>query len=239
MESVTRCSAMLPQFREGRRQILGNGYRCRNWRNAINCSILGRDPAAGRRRNQSPFPDPAGMAELWSASLADVMGGATSHAAVRVPQQDWLVPERTAWVSAMEQTIRRTPSPVVILAHSIGCMATIFAIAEVPVAAVVLVAPADAERSDAPGALHTFTPIPMKPLATPALVIASDSDAYCTLDRAEAFAQAWKADLEIVTGGGHINADAGFGPWPDGWWMVGEWLRHHGLAWPGSEKTRE
>jgi uncharacterized protein len=168
---------------------------------------------------------------LWEAQLG--------HAAVRVPQQDWLVPERTAWVSAMEQTIRRTPSPVVILAHSIGCMATIFAIAEVPVAAVVLVAPADAERSDAPGALHTFTPIPMKPLATPALVIASDSDAYCTLDRAEAFAQAWKADLEIVTGGGHINADAGFGPWPDGWWMVGEWLRHHGLAWPGSEKTRE
>jgi uncharacterized protein len=168
---------------------------------------------------------------LWEAQLG--------HAAVRVPQQDWLVPERTAWVSAMEQTIRHTPSPVVILAHSIGCMATIFAIAEVPVAAVVLVAPADAERSDAPGALHTFTPIPMKPLATPALVIASDSDAYCTLDRAEAFAQAWKADLEIVTGGGHINADAGFGPWPDGWWMVGEWLRHHGLAWPGSEKTRE
>jgi uncharacterized protein len=168
---------------------------------------------------------------LWEAQLG--------HAAVRVPQQDWLVPERTAWVSAMEQTIRHTPSPVVILAHSIGCIATIFAIAEVPVAAVVLVAPADAERSDAPGALHTFTPIPMKPLATPALVIASDSDAYCTLDRAEAFAQAWKADLEIVTGGGHINADAGFGPWPDGWWMVGEWLRHHGLAWPGSEKTRE
>jgi uncharacterized protein len=168
---------------------------------------------------------------LWEAQLG--------HAAVRVPQQDWLVPERTAWVSAMEQTIRHTPSPVVILAHSIGCMATIFAIAEVPVAAVVLVAPADTERSDAPGALHTFTPIPMKPLATPALVIASDSDAYCTLDRAEAFAQAWKADLEIVTGGGHINADAGFGPWPDGWWMVGEWLRHHGLAWPGSEKTRE
>jgi predicted alpha/beta hydrolase family esterase len=168
---------------------------------------------------------------LWEAQLG--------HAAVRVPQQDWLVPERAPWVSALEQTIRRTPSPIVILAHSIGCMATIFAISSAPVAAVVLVAPADAERSDAPGALRTFTPIPMKPLATPALVIASDSDAYCTLDRAETFAQAWKADLEIVTGGGHINADAGFGPWPDGWWMVGEWLRHHGLAWPGSEKTRE
>jgi predicted alpha/beta hydrolase family esterase len=168
---------------------------------------------------------------LWEEQLGD--------AALRVPQQDWLVPERSAWTAALEQTILRTSPPVVILAHSIGCMATIFAIASAPVAAVVLVAPADAERPGAPGALHTFTPIPMKPLATPALLVASDSDPYCTLDRAEVFAQAWKADLEIVTGGGHINADAGFGPWPDGWLMVGEWLRHHGLGWPESEKTHE
>jgi hypothetical protein len=166
---------------------------------------------------------------LWEAQLG--------HVATRVPQHDWLVPERTAWAKALEQTIRRTPPPVVILAHSIGCMATIFAIAAAPVAAVVLVAPADTERPGAPGALHTFTPIPMRPLATPALVVASDSDPYCTLDRAEAFAQAWKADLAIVTDGGHINADAGFGAWPDGWFMVGEWLRHHGLAWPESETT--
>ena len=164
---------------------------------------------------------------LWEEQLG--------HAATRVPQQDWLVPECSAWAAALEQTIRRTSPPVVILAHSIGCMATIFAVASASVAAVVLVAPADAERPDAPGALHTFTPIPMEPLATPALVVASDSDPYCTLDRAETFAQAWKADLEIVTGGGHINADAGFGPWPDGWLMVGEWLRHHGLGWIESE----
>lgn len=158
-------------------------------------------------------------------------------AATRVPQEDWLVPERFAWVETLQQTISRTPAPVVILAHSIGCMATIFAMQAAPVAAVVLVAPADAERSNAPGALHTFTPIPMEPLATPALLVASDSDPYCTLERARGFAQAWKADLEIVNGGGHINADAGFGPWPDGWAMVGAWLRRHGLGWPKDEST--
>jgi uncharacterized protein len=155
----------------------------------------------------------------------------------RVPQQDWMVPERIAWVEILEQTIRRTSSPIVVLAHSIGCMATVFAIRSAPVAAVVLVAPADAERPNAPGALHSFTPIPMESLTTPALVIASDSDPYCDLERAEDFAQAWKADLEIVRGGGHINADAGYGPWPDGWLMVGAWLRRHGLGWPESEGT--
>jgi hypothetical protein len=146
-----------------------------------------------------------------------------------------MVPECAAWVGILERSIRSTPAPVVILAHSAGCMATIFAIAQTQVAAAVLVAPADAERPGAPGALHTFTPIPMKPLAIPALLMASDSDPYCTLDRAEAFAQAWRADLEIVTGGGHVNAESGFGPWPDGWLMVGDWLRRHGLGWPESE----
>lgn len=164
---------------------------------------------------------------LWEARLG--------RAATRVPQQDWMVPECAAWVGILERSIRSTPAPVVILAHSAGCMATIFAIAQTQVAAAVLVAPADAERPGAPGALHTFTPIPMKPLAIPALLMASDSDPYCTLDRAEAFAQAWRADLEIVTGGGHVNAESGFGPWPDGWLMVGDWLRRHGLGWPESE----
>jgi hypothetical protein len=166
---------------------------------------------------------------LWEARLG--------RAATRVRQQNWMVPECSAWSRVLEETIRRAPPPVVILGHSIGCLATIFAIANAPVAALVLVAPTDAERSDAPGALHTFTPIPMTPLATPALLVASDSDPYCTLERAEGFAQAWKADLEIVTGGGHINADAGFGPWPDGWLTVGTWLQRHGLGWPTNEET--
>ena len=98
---------------------------------------------------------------LWEAQLG--------NAATRVPQRDWMVPERDAWTGVLEQTIRRTAPPVVILAHSIGCIATIFAVQTVPVAAVVLVAPADAERANAPGALHTFTPIPMEasPHASP------------------------------------------------------------------------
>jgi predicted alpha/beta hydrolase family esterase len=169
----------------------------------------------------------------WQTVWQERLGSA----ATRVPQQDWVVPERIAWSRMLEETICRTPAPVVILAHSIGCMASIFAIQTAPIAAVVLVAPADPERSNAPEALRTFTPIPMDPLVTPALLIASDSDPYCTLERAEALAQAWRADFEIVTRGGHINADAGFGPWPDGWLMVGTWLDHHGLAWPRSEDT--
>jgi predicted alpha/beta hydrolase family esterase len=161
---------------------------------------------------------------LWEERLGS--------AATRVQQQDWMVPERGSWVATLDASVRNTPAPVVILAHSVGCLATVFAMAAAPVAAAVLVAPADAEREGAPEALRSFIPIPREILHAPALLIASDNDPYCSVERARDFAQSWRADFEIVPGGGHINTDAGFGPWPEGWQMVGRWLRHHDLAWP-------
>src|SRR3954447_10757216 len=49
------------------------------WRGGAECSMLGRDPAPGRRRNQNSFPDPAGMAELWTSSLANPLAGAVGQ----------------------------------------------------------------------------------------------------------------------------------------------------------------
>jgi predicted alpha/beta hydrolase family esterase len=164
---------------------------------------------------------------LWQERLGS--------AAMRVPQQDWLLPERQQWVSTLVRTIEQEPRPVVVLAHSVGAIASVFAQQQTQPAAVVLVAPADAERPGAPEALQSFAPIPMQPLAVPSLLIVSDNDPYCSLERARAFAQAWHADLEVIAGGGHLNSDAGFGPWPEGWQMVGRWLKHHALSWPADE----
>lgn len=144
------------------------------------------------------------------------------------------MPQRDAWVPALIDAIQNH-APAIVLAHSIGSIATAFAMREAPVAAAVLVAPADPEREGAPEALRSFAPVPLQPLPAPALVIASDNDPYCTLERARAFATSWRADFEVIAGGGHINADAGFGEWPEGWQMVGQWLRHHGLTWPETE----
>ena len=167
---------------------------------------------------------------LWEMRL----GGA----AKRIVQQDWMIPDRDTWVRTIEQTILQAAHPVIVLAHSVGCMATVFALERAKVAAVVLVAPADTERPGAPEPLQSFSPIPMQRLTAPALVVASDDDPYCSLARARAFAQAWKADLEVIPGGGHINGESGFGPWPEGWRMIGQWMERHDLAWPNSEDMR-
>src|SRR5690348_3499777 len=54
--------------------------RCANfpasWRDALTCSMLGRDPAPDRPGARSPLPDPAGLAELRSTSLAELVAGA-------------------------------------------------------------------------------------------------------------------------------------------------------------------
>ncbi len=142
-----------------------------------------------------------------------------------------MIPQREAWVPTLVGAIE-AHTPAVVLAHSIGSIAAVFAMRQASVAAAVLVAPADAEREGAPEALLSFTPIPLEPLSAPTLVIVSDNDPYCSLERSREFATAWRADLEVIAGGGHINAEAGFGVWPEGWHMIGEWLGHHGLAWP-------
>jgi predicted alpha/beta hydrolase family esterase len=155
--------------------------------------------------------------------------------ATRVPQRDWNLPDRAAWTQTLEDSIRRAPRPVVVLAHSVGCLAALTALARTPTAAAVLVAPADAERPGAPPAVESFNPIPMERMPLPLLVVASDNDPYCSLDRARAFAGAWQAELEIVREGGHLNEEAGFGPWPDGKLMVMQWLARHSLLWPDRE----
>ena len=164
----------------------------------------------------------------WQTIWQDRLGAA----AVRVEQQDWMVPARDAWVRTLLHALQESPQPAVLLAHSIGSITAVFAAQSAQPAAMVLVAPADAERPGAPEPLQSFTPIPMQRIPLPTLLITSDNDPYCSLERARDFAQAWQADLEIVPGGGHLNSDAGFGPWPEGWQMVGRWLKHHRLAWP-------
>jgi predicted alpha/beta hydrolase family esterase len=43
-----------------------------------------------------------------------------------------------------------------------------------------------------------------------------------TVDRAAALARAWGSRLVTLEGAAHINADAGFGPWPEGRQLLAE-----------------
>jgi len=63
-----------------------------------------------------------------------------------VNQEDWIEPNREAWVSRVCQAVGEARKPVLLVAHSLGCMAVAHAGAHLlgqDVAGAFLVAPAD------------------------------------------------------------------------------------------------
>ena len=56
----------------------------------------------------------------WQSLWADRIPGA-----IRVQQADWAKPHKEAWVDALEQAIAAAPHPVVLVAHSLGCITAV------------------------------------------------------------------------------------------------------------------
>ncbi len=139
----------------------------------------------------------------------------------RVAQRDWLYPICSEWVETLRAAIRAAGAPVVLVAHSLGCLAIAHCVQatappDLPIRGALLVAPPDVERPDFPPVLEGFAPIPRARLPFPSIVVASRNDPFSEFARAEALAAAWGSRLVDVGEQGHVNADAGFGPWPDG-----------------------
>ena len=136
--------------------------------------------------------------------------------AERVEQDDWLVPHRDPWVAALEQLVLSRPEPVVLAAHSLGCItaAHLGPEASARVRGALLVAPADPERR---AQLADFAPVPYAPLPYRSVLVASSNDPYCPIRRAGAYARAWGSEFVRLQNAGHINVESGFGDWPWAW----------------------
>ncbi|HAV36112.1 MAG TPA: alpha/beta hydrolase, partial [Massilia sp.] len=66
------------------------------------------------------------------------------------------------------------------------------------------------------GSEKVFAPVPMAPLPFPCLVVTSTDDPFVARERARAFADAWGGRLVEIGDAGHVNADSGYGDWPEG-----------------------
>ena len=133
----------------------------------------------------------------------------------RVVQDDWHTPTRSAWVARLEETVLEQPGPVVIVAHSLGCITTAHMKPEVAarVRGALLVAPADPERR---AVLSDFAPVPYAALPYRSILVASSNDPYCPIRLAGAYARAWGSEFVRLQNAGHINVDSGHGEWPLG-----------------------
>lgn len=146
----------------------------------------------------------------------------------RVEQAEWTKPVREDWVARMIAEINAASKPVVIVAHSLGVAAAVHAIAEAgsdKIAGAFLVAPPDvANPAIRPKHLLTFGPYPRNLLPFPSLIVASRNDPFGSYAHAEDIANAWGSLLVDAGESGHINAESGHGPWPEGTMVFAQFL---------------
>lgn len=130
----------------------------------------------------------------------------------RVQQRDWAKPDLDEWGDAITTALEALDGPAVIVAHSFGCLATAKALSAHPanVIGALFVAPPDPRRFSIDNKrLPGHLPVP-------SIVVASENDPWMNLQDARTLAQRWGSSFVNYGFFGHINAEAGLGPWEFG-----------------------
>lgn len=153
----------------------------------------------------------------WQSHWQDLLPTAR-----RVQQSSWYLPRREDWVAALDQCIATEPGPVVLIAHSLGCITVAHWAAQAApeshrrVLGALLIAPADVERRNCPPPLRNFAPIPVQPLGFTSLLVGSTNDRAASARRVIELGNAWGSQTAILDQAGHINTEAGFTRWEEG-----------------------
>ncbi|QTD45434.1 RBBP9/YdeN family alpha/beta hydrolase [Ottowia testudinis] len=154
------------------------------------------------------------------------------HGHIRVEQHDWMRPLRGDWTARLEEVILAEPGPVLLAAHSLGCILTAWWAAHSAhtrrVAGALLVAPPDIGRDDNRRMIPGWAPVARQRLPFRGIVLASSDDPFCGLPHASRLAADWGADFVNLGAKGHLNAASGLGDWDEG----RAWLAALGAAPP-------
>jgi predicted alpha/beta hydrolase family esterase len=172
--------------------------------------------------------------EHWQTWLAGRLRGAGHHVQYpELPACDEPCPDRwgIAFRSELGRLAARQDDERVVVAHSLGCVLWLREAANIApsrrVDRVALVAP------PCPGAavpeLAGFYPTgaereAVTVAARETRLVCTDNDPYCPGENAARFwAQPLELTVDLLPGAGHLNVDAGYGPWPEmEAWCLGE-----------------
>jgi len=165
--------------------------------------------------------------EHWQSWLAERLRGAGERVC-NPDLPDPHAPSLPAWRAALAQELRGEPT---VIAHSLACILWLHHCCA-PVAEgaraerVLLVAPPS--LAGAPEPIRSFFPVPLDAARVAAAagetrLVCSDDDVYCPQGAAELYGAPLGIDVDLLDGAGHVNPEAGFGPWPAAEaWCYGE-----------------
>lgn len=162
---------------------------------------------------------------LWEAQRSDCR---------RVDLGMWASPHRNTWVNKLNLAIRDAGRPVVLVAHSLGCLAVAWwAQLERPepghnVIGALLVAPPEVDFFPLDKRLEGFAPTPAQSLPFPSILAASRNDPYMGIRTARRLAKTWGSRFADAGEVGHINAASNIGDWPFGQFLLDQLLARAG-----------
>lgn len=126
-------------------------------------------------------------------------------------------------VAAIEAAAQRIGGPLILVAHSAGCIMTAHWAKHThcQVIGALLAAPPDLETAMPQGyptlealSANGWLPVPREPLPFPSIVAASENDPLGRLDRVLELGRAWGGRIVNIGAVGHLNPASGFGYWP-------------------------
>jgi uncharacterized protein len=128
-------------------------------------------------------------------------------------------PRPGEWLTALRRELAALGGERVVLCHSLGCLLWLLHAREggrVAADRVLLVAP---PCTDELAAVVRFRPdgvtaADVRAAAAVTRMLCSDADPYCPAGAPAVFGDPLELDYEVIAGGGHLNTDAGYGPWP-------------------------
>lgn len=154
----------------------------------------------------------------WQTWLAGrLRAGEATVAYPDLPDAD--SPTLDSWRGALTRELDVLDDRPIVLCHSLACILWLHHAANGGASAerVLLVAPPS--QAGVPEVLKGFFPVPLPRLEN-TRIVCSDDDPFCP-EGAQTVYAPLGVPVDLIPGGGHLNPDAGLGPWPE----VEAWAR--------------
>ena len=168
--------------------------------------------------------------QTWLAERLAAQGEDVRYPDLPEPDE----PHAQAWEDALLTELTELRGAPTVVCHSLACLVWARAAARIARTRrserVLLVAP-PCPVTPIPG-VRALYPTPLDPEAVAATadearVVCSDADPYCPAGAERSFARPLGLPIDILPGAGHLNTEAGYGPWPavEAWCLKGEPIR--------------
>jgi uncharacterized protein len=141
---------------------------------------------------------------------------------MRVQQRDWDHPVCSEWLDVLEQTVACVGGNAVLVAHSLACLLVAHWAAKtlLRIQGALLVAVPNPDGPNFPTEAVGFSPLPLKSLPFPSIVVASANDPYGSVEFSRSVTSAWGSRFVNIGPAGHINSESGLGEWNEGFVLL-------------------